>query len=120
MPPEWAPILAIIRMGVYDNVEVDLSLKELYLGGVSLDADNLEVDGLFGYAGVTPPDPVTGKPTSDTLESLMRFLRNTTMNHVKLHAGLDLLAAKRAKIRLENVGLDGLHIGVSLRRAAEP
>jgi len=113
---DWTQWLEILKLGLFNHIEVSVRLKELRVRRLALDADNLQVEGLLLQVGATPPDPVTGRARSDTLQTLMQILRTTALSRVKAHAGLDKLAAKRVHLLLEGTALEGLSVNLALLR----
>lgn len=116
---QWAPILEILKLGVFDRIEVGVRLRELRVRRLSVRADRLDVQGLLLQVGVTPNDPATGKPRGDTLQTLIAILRRTALSRVKATAALEKLAARRINLATEGVALSGLSIGVLLARRNE-
>ena len=51
-----------------------------------------------------------------TLRSLIEVLRRTSLSRVEAHAGSDKLAAQRLRLSLSGTALQGLAVGLSLRR----
>ncbi len=113
---EISPILEILRLGLFKKVEVGLQLRELRITDLELNADKLLIEEVFAQVGARPPDPKTGKPPVETLESITNVLRRTALSRIKVQAGLEHLAARRVKLRIQGTSLEGLHIGLSLQR----
>ncbi|MDQ3814030.1 MAG: hypothetical protein M3347_08770 [Armatimonadota bacterium] len=114
--PDWLQWLDILKLGLFNHIEVSVRLKELRVRQLALDADDLQVEGLLLQVGATPPDPVTGKPRSDTLQTLLQILRHTALTRIKAHAGLDKLAAKRIHLDLNGAALEGFSVKIALLR----
>ncbi|HEX8832615.1 MAG TPA: hypothetical protein VF719_00365 [Abditibacteriaceae bacterium] len=113
------PLLQILKLGLYDDIELMVRLRELRVRRVAVDADALALNGLLLQVGAKPINPVTGKPQSDTWSQLLHLLRNTALQRIKAHAGLDELLAKRLKAQVEGVALEGFSVGLVLRRNDE-
>jgi len=109
--------LEILKLGVFNQLEINVHLSELGVRQINVDADDLQVEGLLLQVGATPPDPITGKPRSDTLQTLMDILRRTALNRIKAEAGLEKLNARRARIELNGLALQGFSLRVVLARA---
>gem|GEM_PF-5417549 len=109
-------VLEILKLGLFNRLEFSIHLSELNIKRLALDTDALDVEGLLLKVGATPNDPVTGKPRNDTLAILIDILRQTALTHIKAHAGLDKLSARRVNLDLEGTSLEGLSITVALLR----
>lgn len=93
-------LLEIIKLGIFNQLEINVHLDELRVRRLAIDAEDLELQGLLLQVGATPPDPVTGKPRSDTLQTLLDILRRTSLNQIKAEAGIEKLRASRAHLEL--------------------
>ena len=113
---QWSHALQILKLGIFDKIEIAIRLRELKVRRLALDSEGLQLEGLLLQIGATPNDPVTGKPKSDTIGTLIDFLRRTALNRIKVHAGLEHLAARQLRLDLEGVELQGFSVGVALLR----
>ena len=109
------PLLEIARLGLFNRIEVSVRLRELSLRRLDVVADDLDVRGLLLQVGATPPD-AHGNLRSDTLSQVLEILRHTALNKVRAHAGLDKLAAKRVRVQLDGLALQGLAVALILSR----
>jgi hypothetical protein len=110
------PILEIARLGLFNKIELSVRLRELRVRYLGVDADDLNLEGLLLQVGATPNDPVTGRPRSDTLAQVLHILRNTALNRIQAHAGLDELTARRIRLDIQGVSLESFGVTVALIR----
>jgi hypothetical protein len=110
-----APLLELARLGLFNRIEVSIRLRELKLRRLALDADDLDVRGLMLQVGATPPD-ADGRVRSDTLGQILEVLRHTALNQVKAHAALEKLAARRIRLTVQGVALQGFGVTLALTR----
>lgn len=113
---QFSQMLAILKLGLYNRIEVGLQLRELRLNELALDLDRLSTKDLLLQVGATPNDPKTGKPRSDTVAAIIEILRQTALQRVKVHAGLDELSARRIKLHLQGAQISGLALNFMLAR----
>jgi hypothetical protein len=109
-------LFEILKLGLFNRLEINIHLDELNVRRIAINTEDLQIEGLLLQVGATPPDPVTGKPRSDTLQTLMEILRRTSLNRIKAEAGLDKLSAGRAHLDLDGIALTGFSVAVVLAR----
>jgi len=116
-PSQFAQILEILKSGIFNRLDISLNLKSLRVRELAVDADKLHVAGLLVTDGARghKSDGTTTLPAG-TLRTLIEVLRRTSLSRVEAHAGLDRLAAQRLRLSLSGTALQGLAVGLSLRR----
>lgn len=116
-PNEFAQILEILKLGIFNRLDISLKLKSLRVRELAIDADKLHVSGLLVTASAQGHKDagVTTLPAG-TLRNLIEVLRRTSLSRVEAHAGLDKLSAQRLRLSLSGTALEGLAVGLSLRR----
>lgn len=116
--PPWLRVLQLAKFGIYNDLEIGLSLEELSLRHLAVDADALKVVGLAVRAdGGSNQNPVEATEETDQFRAILRVLQQAAISRAEAHLNLDHLEAKRLKLALEGGALKNLHILVALRRA---
>jgi hypothetical protein len=120
--PPWTKTLRVASLGIYNDLEIELTLHELGVRRLTVDADALYVEGLgleaysgSGEESTLPQDKAAA--SGDVLQSLFQVLRRAAISRAEAHLRLDNLAAKRLQLDLEGTNLEGLSIAVALRRS---
>lgn len=109
-------VLQIVRLGLFNRIEIGFSLGDLEVRALDLDSDQLRIEDALVAAGVES-SPTPFKPSDTTLAKFLSVVQSAAFNRASLQAGLGHLAAKRVKIRIEGLGLDNLHVGLGLNRS---
>ncbi|MDF2441016.1 MAG: hypothetical protein JWN98_2000 [Abditibacteriota bacterium] len=116
-PNQFAQILEILKLGIFNRLDISLKLKTLRVRELAVDADKLHVGGLLITAGARGHESASATTlTPGALRSLIEVLRRTSLSRVEAHAGLDKLSAQSLRVSLSGTALEGLAVGVSLRR----
>ena len=116
-PNQFAQILEILKLGIFNRLDISLRLKSLRVRELAIDADKLHVGGLLVTANAQGhKDSTTTKLPAGTLRNLIEVLRRTSLSRVEAHAGLDKLSAQHLRLVLSGTALEGLSVGLSLRR----
>jgi hypothetical protein len=112
---QFSQMLEILKLGIFNRLEVGIRLKELRIRDLSVNADALDVKGLRLLANArTPHNPAPQR--ADTFSQLMNLLQRTTISRVEAHAGLEKLAARRLKLQLQGIALEEFGIDLKLLR----
>jgi len=116
--PSWLRVLHLAKYGIYNDLEFSLTLEELRLRELAIDADALQVEGFGVHADAGPNQDEGEAPVSDdALRAILRVLQKSAITRAEAHLNLDHLAARRLKLDLDGFALKNLHILVALRRA---
>ncbi len=116
--PAWLGVLQLAKFGIYNDLEIRLSLGELSLRQLAIDAEALKVAGLALNADVGPNSSDSETPASrDEFRAILRVLQQAAISRAEANLNLEHLAAHRLKLSLEGAALKDLHVLVALRRA---
>jgi hypothetical protein len=109
-------MLEILKLGLFNKIGFNLRLRELRVGKLEVDADALDAGGLSVGAELGPAPGEDATTKASTIKALIAFLTRTAPNRIEAHVALEELAAKRLRLKLEQLSLEGLHIGIELER----
>jgi hypothetical protein len=117
---ELAGLLGIVKLGLFNKLEVALRLDALCVRELSLDAKALKVEELHVWAQAQAGSKSIierGAPSADLLLKVAALLSRTSINSISTGLSLRDLDAQRLRVQLSGVALDRLFVGLTLGRA---
>ena len=113
----FAQILEILKIGIFNKLDISLNMKSLRIRELSVDADQLQIAGLLVAAGAKGNNAnFNSTLSSGTLRNFMEVLRRISLSRVEAHAGLDHLSARKLRLALSGTALEGFSVGFALGR----
>jgi hypothetical protein len=113
---QWTQLLEIMKLGLFNQLEISVHLDELAVRQLEVDAADAEVEGLLVRAGTTPVGERRNTTRQGNLQTLMEILRRSALNDIQADAGIQKLHAGRATLELNGLALRGFSVGFLLAR----